>query len=395
MSDNKFSFRLAVFHAFFYHKGGGEKFVFSVRNHFNADLFASAINFKNYSPEKNDSFSAELFDENYRLEYLHKDSGHTFFRFAKRLFSFLFSTKIKQLLNYDIVLFSGNVMFVQRRLRRMINKSSGTRKPKLAMYCHTPPRKLTDQFGNFTGSAPFGFKTLYKLAGKFVLNQYIKDVKEMDFVGVNSQYTQKRLFDFTGISSTVLYGPADVEKFNYISQGDYFLSYARLDDNKRISLILNAFEKMPDKKLIICSTGPLQKMVKEKIKKNNLKNISFEGLVSEKRLAELAGNSLAGIYIPVNEDLGLTQIEIMSAGKPVIGVKEGGLLETVIDGETGMLINAAPSVEDLINAVRSMTPEKAFAMKYACIAQADKFSAQIFFEKIETELNKLTAYIND
>lgn len=391
MKMSKKQFKLAVFHAFFTHKGGGEKFVFSVRSHFKADLFASAINFNTYKPSGSDPFSKDLFDKNYKLEYLHKDSSGSILRFIKRLFFFLFSPKIKKLLNYDIVLFSGNVMFIQRRIKKLIDRKAGGSKPRLVMYCHTPPRKLTDQFGNFTGNAPFGLKTLYKYGGRFVLSQYIKDIKQMDFVGVNSCYTQKRLLDFTGVNSSVLYGPADVKKFKYISQGNYFLSYARLDDNKRITVILDAFEKMPDKKLVLCSTGPLQKTVEERIKKNITGNISYEGLVTDERLAELVGNCLAGIYIPVNEDFGLTQIEIMSAGKPVIGVKEGGLLETVVDGESGILIKSNPGADDLVKAVSSLTPQRAILMKDACIAQARKFSAQIFFDRIENELNKLSA----
>ncbi|MEW6701838.1 MAG: glycosyltransferase, partial [Bacteroidota bacterium] len=100
---------------------------------------------------------------------------------------------------------------------------------------------------------------------------------------------------------------------------------------------------------------------------------------------------LAGIYIPINEDFGITQLEIMSAGKPVIGVKEGGLLETIIDGETGVMIKSNPTVEDLIDAVKGLTPEKALEMKENCIEHAKKFSSKIFFDKIECELNELLA----
>lgn len=385
MPDKK-KLNLAIFHAFFTHKGGGEKFVFALRNHFNADLFASAVDFKNYKPDDSDSFSKDLFDKNYKLEYLHKDCGNSAIRLLKRLYYFLFSQKIKHLLKYDVVLFSGNVLFIQRRIRKLIGSN---RTPKLVMYCHTPPRKLTDQFENFIGRAPFGFKTVFRTGGKFVLKRYIKDLKQMELVFTNSSNTQKRLFDFTGINSVILAPPVNTDKFRFISQGDYYLSYARLDTDKRIPLILDAFEKMPDKKLIICSTGPLQRQVQETIKKRNLANVKYEGLVTDARLLDLVGNCFAGIYIPVNEDFGITQIEIMSAGKPVIGVKEGGLLETVVDGKTGVLINANPAPDDLVNAVRALTPETALAMREDAIRQAQKYDSGIFLHKIGTELKKL------
>jgi len=80
---------------------------------------------------------------------------------------------------------------------------------------------------------------------------------------------------------------------------------------------------MKNKKLVICSTGPLHNWFEEQIKMRNLDNILFEGFVSDERLSELIGNCYAGIYIPVDEDFGMTQIELMAAGKPVIGVEEG------------------------------------------------------------------------
>lgn len=360
--------------------------MFALRNYFKADLFASAVDFRNYKPEGGDSFSEELFDKNYKFEYLHKDCANSALRLLKRLYYFLFSQNIKHLLKYDVVLFSGNVLFIQRRLRKLLGSKST---PKLVMYCHTPPRKLTDQFEKFIERAPFGFKTIFRIGGKFVLKQYIKDLKQMDLVFTNSANTQKRLLDFSGINSTILTPPVNIGKFKFISQGDYYLSYARLDTEKRIPLILDAFEKMPDKKLIICSTGPLQHYVTETIKKRSLTNVIYEGLVTDARLYDLVGNCFAGIYIPVNEDFGITQIEIMAAGKPVIGVEEGGLLETVIAGQTGILINANPAPEDLANAVLSLTPETALTMKDRAIGHAQQYDSIIFLHKIENELKKL------
>ena len=271
--------KLAIFHAFFTHKGGGEKLVFELRNHFKADLFASAVNFNNYNRSKNDSFVRDLFDNDYRLEYLHSDPDNSILRLIKRLYYFLFSSKVKLLLNYDAVIFSGNILFIQRRLRKLINRKQSEKKTKLIMYCHTPPRKLTDQFENFISNAPKGLKAVFRIASRFVLKHYIKDLKKMDLIITNSANTQKRLLDYTGIISVIVHPPINTNKYKYISQGDYYLSYARLDDNKRIPLLIDAFAKMPEKKLIICSTGPLHTQVAETIKNSALSNITFKGLV--------------------------------------------------------------------------------------------------------------------
>ena len=77
---------------------------------------------------------------------------------------------------------------------------------------------------------------------------------------------------------------------------------------------------------------------------------------------------------------------VMAAGKPVIGVREGGLLETVAHGETGFLIPANPSEENLIEAVQKMGPETARTMRDACEARAPQFDKKIFVEKMHAML---------
>lgn len=69
----------------------------------------------------------------------------------------------------------------------------------------------------------------------------------------------------------------------------------------------------------------------------------------------------------------MSPVESMSAGKPVIGVNDGGLKETIIDGKTGILIPAEANVDDLIEAIQTLTPVKALSMKDDCIARASEF----------------------
>jgi glycosyltransferase involved in cell wall biosynthesis len=219
--------------------------------------------------------------------------------------------------------------------------------------------------------------------------QYQKDLEAMDLVLSNSQNIRGRLQEYLQIDSQPIYPPVDTTKFQYQSTGDYFLSHSRLEDMKRIRLIVEAFAKMPEKKLVICSTGPLEGWIKEQIATRNLQNITFEGLVSNERLEELVGNCLTGIVIPVDEDAGIVQCELMAAGKPVIGVAEGGIKETVIDGKTGFLLPANPSVEDLIQTIQNLTPEKAKSMKKDCVEHARQFDSSVFYKKMDREIEKL------
>jgi glycosyltransferase involved in cell wall biosynthesis len=140
---------------------------------------------------------------------------------------------------------------------------------------------------------------------------------------------------------------------------------------------------MPEKKLIIASGGPLKGWLQQKLAEEEIENIVYEGMVSQDRLEWLVGNCIAGVYIPVDEDAGMTPVEFMSAGKPVIGVADGGLKETIVERKTGVLLNKEVDLEELQRGVREMTPQKAAEMREACEQRAEKFSSQAFFEQLD------------
>ena len=76
---------------------------------------------------------------------------------------------------------------------------------------------------------------------------------------------------------------------------------------------------------------------------NKAKNIKFVGIISDTHLKDLLSRCIATIYIPIDEDFGMSPVESMAAGKPVIGVAEGGLLETIVHKETGFLLQPNPN----------------------------------------------------
>jgi glycosyltransferase involved in cell wall biosynthesis len=278
-----------------------------------------------------------------------------------------------------VVIFSGNIALAQGRIKHA----------KKILYCHTTPRPFTDQLESLLESKPKLIQPFIKLFAKIVVWQYRQDCLKMDLIISNSKNIQNRLKTYIGLDSKVIYPACDTNRFQWTGQQDYFVSYARLEEIKRIKLIVNTFADLPNEKLVICSAGPLKDWIENEIKQRNLNNITFEGLVSDERLAELVGNCKAGIYIPVNEDAGITQIEIMAAGKPVIGVNEGALPDTVLDQITGIIIPENPTQQDLTNAIQELTLEKALTMKEACITQAKKYDQSVFFNKMDEEITNL------
>jgi glycosyltransferase involved in cell wall biosynthesis len=378
---NKKSLRVAVLHAFFVPKGGGEKLIFDIRNYYRADLFTGAVDHTIWDKSKlgQDSFISELYDPQYNFTWLHDDLKIPFIRKIVRQAQLRFNPKLKALNNYDVVIFSGNIAGVMSKITNPNTKK--------IVYCHTPPRPFTDQFENNLRKIPFVLKPLAKFFRNWVIWEYRKELEKADVLVTNSYNIQKRLKTYIGLDSVVIEPAVNTERFKNLGQGDYYLSYARLEDLKRIPLIIDAFKHLPDKKLVICSSGPLKDWVVQEIEK--YPNISYKGLVTDAQLAELVGNCIAGIYIPIEEDFGIIQCELMAAGKPVIGVAEGGLLETVIDGKTGVLIPANPTLNDVILGIQQITPEIALKMKEASQLQGAKFASVVFFEKFDKLINGL------
>jgi glycosyltransferase involved in cell wall biosynthesis len=374
---------IGILHAFFKSdcKGGGEKLIFAIRDYYNAELYAGSIDLENWNPEsrKDDSFVQALWDPKYKFEYLHQESSIPVWQKIKRQLGFLLSPRIKELDQNDVVIFSGNIALAQGRINHA----------KKILYCHTTPRPFTDQLESLLESKPKLMRLFIKLFAKIVVWQYRHDCLKMDLIISNSKNIQNRLKTYIGLDSKVIYPACDTNRFQWNGQKNYFVSYARLEEIKRIKLIVNTFAELPNENLVICSAGPLKGWIENEIKTRDLKNITFEGLVSDERLAELVGNCKAGIYIPVNEDAGITQIEIMAAGKPVIGVNEGALPDTVRDQETGIIIPENPTQNDLTNAIKELTLDKAIMMKEACIIQAKKYDQSVFFDKMDAEINCL------
>ena len=202
----------------------------------------------------------------------------------------------------------------------------------------------------------------------------------MTRVASNSSNTRRRIRHFLHSEAQIIYPPCATTQFQWQGISDYYISTARLEPYKRIDLIVDAFLQMPDKKLVIVSGGSDETKLRRRAR--GAENITFTGWVSRAGMAGLLANSIASIYVPKDEDFGLSPVESMAAGKPVIGVAEGGLKESVIDGRTGILLPPDPPMEAIVNAVKDLTPKRASGMRAACEAQARFFGIQRFRQEL-------------
>jgi glycosyltransferase involved in cell wall biosynthesis len=247
-------------------------------------------------------------------------------------------------------------------------------------YCHSPPRFLYDLKPYYLSQANWLGRLGLQLFEHLLRPRYERAVREMDVVVANSENVRRRLKHYLGVDAVVVHPPIDTDRYHWIEAGDYFLSTARLEDFKRVDAIIEAFRQMPDQRLVVASGGSQEAGLRKLA--TGCSNIEFTSWVTDDKLADLVGRCRAVVYVPIDEDFGMSPVEAMAAGKPVIGVAEGGLRETVIHELTGLLSSGPLSVEWIVTAVRAMTSAKAQAMRQSCEQRAALFAEDIFVNKI-------------
>jgi len=201
-------------------------------------------------------------------------------------------------------------------------------------YCHTPTRYLWTDTHEYIQNLKIP-KILKKILPYYLsrLRQWDKLAAErVDFFIANSKTVQERIERFYNRESTIIYPPIETKKFKISNQPKkYYLAGGRIMAYKKFDLIVETFNKL-NIPIKIFGDGPF---LEELIERAN-PNIEFLGRVSDEERSELFSNCIAFIN-PQEEDLGMTPLECMASGRPVIAYGVGGNTETVVEGETGVL----------------------------------------------------------
>jgi glycosyltransferase involved in cell wall biosynthesis len=289
-------------------------------------------------------------------------------------------------------------------------------KPKTVhiCYCHAPTRFLWDWHYNYLEENKIkGIKKIFILPILHYLRMWDKSVSDrVDYFIANSKHTAKRIKKFYGRESKVIYPPVSAviarssaerrsnpvtthEEFSHgiasspsrslrsfgllamtDKNNDYFLIVSRLSPYKKIDIAVEAFNKL-ELPLVIIGEGS----DKNKLEKMANKNIKFLGFQPEEKLKQYYKNCYAFIF-PGEDDFGITPIEAMSFGKPVLAYKKGGILETVIESETGEFFDN-PIPEILADGVRRIKNNYNNYDAGKIKKQAEKFSEEKFKESIK------------
>ncbi len=205
-------------------------------------------------------------------------------------------------------------------------------------YCHSPIRYAWDLEREYLRTAGLdrGVRGFFARALLHYIRIWdLRTVNGVDHFIANSRFVGGRIRKFYARTSTVIHPPVDTDRFIPVTEcGDYFLTASRFVPYKKIDLIVEAFAKMPGRKLVVVGDGPDFAKIKERASEN----VQMMGALPHERLVELMQRARAFVFA-AKEDFGIVPVEAQACGVPVIAFGEGGVTESVVDGETGVFFD--------------------------------------------------------
>ena len=259
-------------------------------------------------------------------------------------------------------------------------------KTRVVAYCHTPPRWLYGYETSINLQKYWPVKIYAAIVGHFMRMYDWKSSQKVKYWIANSKNVQDRIIKFYRKDSKVIYPPVETTRImNYDSRiggrkGNYFLIASRLVGAKGIEKVIKAFRSKALSEYKLKIVGEASGYVNITDNVRPCKNVEFLGRVGDNELWELYAGARGFIALARDEDFGMTVVEAQAAGTPVLAFNGGGFKESVVDGETGILINNT-NEWTIINAVRKLNKIKWDRMKLR--RNAERFSKERFIKEIK------------
>lgn len=306
-----------------------------------------------------------------------------FFRRRPKLASFLrpYAFESFDLSGYDLVISSASA-----EAKGIITRTETLH----VCYCHTPTRYYWSQYHEYRQHMEFGALDSIARVAMPVLTKRLREwdalasMRVDDFVA-NSRNTAGRIAKYYRRESKIIHPGVDIRAFADIeTREDYYLAVGRVIPYKRFDLLVEAFGDMPDKRLVI-ATSVRTPHVDELVKRST-GNVEWVFGASDEEKRSLYGRARAYL-MPQEEDFGLTPVEAMACGTPVIAYGRGGALETVVSERTGVFFGS-----QTVGALRSAIADfEHLELDPRTIrAQAERFDKEIFKKRLEKHV--LEAY---
>jgi len=251
-------------------------------------------------------------------------------------------------------------------------------------YCHNPMRFAWDYSLFYLKEQKKGFflNPLLKVSLHFLRIWDRNAAQRADYFIANSKATQKRILKYYRKEAEIIYPPVEVKNPKSqilnpkIQEPDYFLIVSQLTPYKKIDVAVAAFNKLK-LPLVIIGEGPERKRLQNLAKEN----IKFLGWQPDEVVRQYYQNCAAFIFSG-EDDFGIAPVEAMGFGKPVLALRCGGALDSVIEGVTGEFFDD-PDPAVLADGVRRLRENLPNYNPVEIKKQARKFSKERFIEELQ------------
>ncbi len=364
--------KIAIFHNFIDNIGGAEIVTLTLARELNGSIYTTNINKENIS-------KMGFADVLPRIHSIGKIPRNAPWRHQLALWKF---GRIDLGKKYDFYIISGDWSI----------SGAVKNKPNL-WYAHSPLNELW-AFRKYIRANMLRFwqRPLYDVWVFFNRKLTKKYIENIEKIVCNSKNTKERVLKYYNRKSEIIYPPVYINNYKWNGDKNYWLSVNRLIPHKRIEIQMQAFSELPNEKLIIVGSyerGASQfEKYKNKIQKIKPANANIINWVNHDELTKLYSECKGFIATARDEDFGMSIVEALASGKPVIASNEGGHKETVIDSRNGILIDDINSIK-LLEAIKNISLElekNPVKYKNTCKSDATRFSINEFINKIKSTI---------
>lgn len=253
-------------------------------------------------------------------------------------------------------------------------------------FCHSPIRYVWDLYYDYLDGASALKRVVMPLMIHKVRMWDYQAAQRVDRFVANSDYVGRRIQKYYRRESVTIH-PGVVVPSAPVSEerDDYYLVVSRFVRYKRVELAIEACNRLGRRLVVIGSGG------EEEVRLRALAGptVEFRGRVSDDEMAEAYGRARAFLF-PGVEDFGLTPVEAMAGGCPVLALGRGGVLETVVDGETGLFFHEQ-TAEALVACIERFEAMGGLSA-LACRERALGFSEERFRRELRAFVDEAVLY---